>query len=95
MEKVSGVKDHCEGGEVGKKNVDFVNYEEVMIGKFKRRAYKLINTSPAPGSGISNSSIFVLIEPGLSYTTALYFLGMSTEAIFAHCSQVAFSCAVM
>lgn len=28
--------------------------------------YKLINTSPAPGSGTSNSSIFVEIEPGLS-----------------------------
>jgi hypothetical protein len=47
------------------------------------RTYRLIKTSPGPGSGISSSSIFVEMEPGLSYTAALYFFGISTEPIFA------------
>jgi len=34
-------------------------------------------TSPGPGSVVSSFSILVEIVPGLSYTTALYFLGMS------------------
>lgn len=40
-------------------------------------AHILISTSPGPGSGVSNVVILVEMEPGLSYTTALYCLGIS------------------
>ena len=43
--------------------------------------HSLINTSPAPGSGVSNVSFFVEMEPGLSYTIASYCFGISTAAI--------------
>jgi hypothetical protein len=32
---------------------------------------------------VSKSTIFVEMEPGLSYTAALYFFGISTEAMIA------------
>lgn len=48
-------------------------------GEEKGETYRLIKTSPGPGSGISSSSIFVEIVPGLSYTMALYFFGMASE----------------
>jgi hypothetical protein len=35
---------------------------------------------------MSNSSIFVEMDPGLSYTAALYFFGMSTEPILSNYS---------
>jgi hypothetical protein len=53
------------------------------------KTHKRTSTSPGPGSGVSSSTILVEIVPGLSYTIALYFLGMSkvfcvaAAAIFA------------
>lgn len=57
------------------------NGHSVGVGKI----YRLIKTSPGPGTGMSSSSILVEIEPGLSYTAALYFLGRSVEAMIARC----------
>lgn len=72
----------CEG-----KNPSGMNVEEREIYRgvegTEKWSYRLIKTSPGPGSGISSSSIFVEMEPGLSYTAALYFFGRSTEPIFA------------
>ena len=46
-------------------------------------------TSPGPGSGVSSSSILVEMVPGLSYTIALYFLGMSNVFSVAAAAIVA------
>lgn len=55
--------------------------------------HSLTSTSPGPGSGVSSISTFVEIVPGLSYTTALYCLGISNvwvsaAAIVAVCVDV-------
>jgi len=53
-----------------------------------RRTDRRTSTSPAPGSGVSSSSSFVEMVPGLSYTIALYLLGttnvfsVATAAMF-------------
>lgn len=43
----------------------------------QRTTYSRTSTSPAAGSGVSCSSILVEMVPGLSYTTALNFFGIS------------------
>jgi hypothetical protein len=52
-------------------------------GFSQRNTHSLTSTSPAPGSGVSNISTFVEIVPGLSYTTALYCLGISNVWVSA------------
>lgn len=51
-------------------------------------AYSLINTSPAAGSGMSNSTTLVDILPGWSYIAALYLLGSASPILAFICSEI-------
>lgn len=51
-------------------------------------AYSLINTSPAAGSGMSNSTTLVEILPGWSYIAALYLLGSESPILAFLCGEI-------
>ena len=57
---------HCL--ELRKTSNDEANFDGKLEehGEEDKKTHKLIKTSPAPGSGMSSSSIFVEMDPGLS-----------------------------
>ena len=58
----------------------YVSYVKLAAGN---GTYILIKTSPSPGSGVSISTTFTDMLPGLSYTTALCLLGIFMAVIAA------------